>query len=254
MNLKNRQGGWVQFIPLIASAVSAAGSIIGGKKAAKGQQDANETNIQLQREQQTWEKDMANTAVQRRMQDYQAAGLNPMLAYQSEAATPNVSAAKVENADAAYSDVGRSVGSAVQQGIQAQAIAAQTKNVQADTVKKQAETALTNQTAKRTEYETAITANNANNVGLQTKILEDQSQKLAFEISKMYQEVRKGDKEWEEMYPLLIEAQKLQNQGESLGIAEKKASSEWWKDIGEAGKSAPYIQKIIQLLMMMKAK
>lgn len=78
-----------------------------------GQDKANKTNQQIAREQMAFQRDMAysaqsfsermaNTAVQRAVADYKAAGLNPALAYERSGASPvgvtaGGSQARVEN-------------------------------------------------------------------------------------------------------------------------------------------------------------
>lgn len=114
---------------------------------------------------------MSNSAIQRRVQDLQSAGLNPMLAYQGEASTPNVSAAHVENPDAVYADMGKHASSAVQQFRQGQLLKEQLANVRADTASKVANAALTEQTTQKAAYETAITANTAGNTAMLTEQL-----------------------------------------------------------------------------------
>lgn len=84
-----------------APFVGAAAQLIGGHSAKKAQEQANITNVNLQREQRDWETEMSNTAYQRSTKDLLAAGLNPMLAYtQGGASTPSVSAATVNPEDA----------------------------------------------------------------------------------------------------------------------------------------------------------
>lgn len=46
--------------------------------------------------------------------------------------------------------------------------------------------------------------------------------------------------------PLLLEYQKLQNQGAELGLPEKQSSADFWKDAGEPAKILKFIKELIK--------
>ena len=73
------------------------GSAIGGIFGYKGQKDTNVASAQQAQKQMDFQKEMSNTAVQRRMADLKKAGINPILAGSKEASSPAGAMAPVGN-------------------------------------------------------------------------------------------------------------------------------------------------------------
>jgi len=120
---------------LAGPLIGAAADLIGGSKAASAQKKANQTNIQLQKEQLAWQEKMANSEWQRGVEDMKAAGLNPMLGFsQGGASTPNVSAATVNPEDAMGKGIA-SAGNKAMQTLAMQQMAANVDLTKANTLK-----------------------------------------------------------------------------------------------------------------------
>ena len=73
------------------------GSALGGLFGYKGTQETNVASAQQAQKQMDFQRDMSNTAVQRRMADLQKAGINPILAGSKEASSPAGAMAPVMN-------------------------------------------------------------------------------------------------------------------------------------------------------------
>ena len=113
------------------------GGVIGAAADIFGQHSANSANRKMQREQRDWEERMANTAMQRRVADLKAAGVNPLLGLGEGqgAVVPNVAPAHAESVTRG------AAGTIAQTAQQAALIAAEVRNKNADSNVKEVQAA-----------------------------------------------------------------------------------------------------------------
>lgn len=120
-----------------AAAIPAIAGLAGGVLSGAGARDANQMNRRSVRDQMAFQERMSNTAVQRRMADLKAAGINPVLAGKYEASSPGGASTTFMNEGAAAA---QGMMQGVQAGQQAVATAQQVKMTNAQVAKIDQET------------------------------------------------------------------------------------------------------------------
>jgi len=233
---------------IVKGALPIVGDLIGASASSKAQKRANETNIRLQQEQQDWQERMSNTEMQRRVADLKAAGLNPMLAYQQAASTPNVQPAQVQTTGRAYEGIGSRAATAMQLAKQSELLDAQIANVKADT-------------GTKTQTEAALILDNkikagadatAEGIAARGRSIHYSANKIEKEIESIianFQLTHAQEKQLQDIGPTLVRLERAKAEQMQAGVAEAKANEKMWQDLQELGKEMGWGAKLLEAIV-----
>lgn len=236
---------------LIGGASSLLGGILGSSSARKAQHQQNLWNLSLYREAREWDKSLADTEVQRRVNDLKNAGLNPMLAAGdgassgSPAPIPGSAQGDIEGAKMKASGIANAVNSGLSAVLQKRQIEQMT-----------AQTDLTLANADNVKADTRNKMYSTEQIKAMTEKTTEEVYEVRQRIANLIQAWRIGDvdeklrhlsySQQQQLQPLLLQAQALAVKARELQIPGLENLAQFEKSLG--GDAKPWVMLIRSIL------